>query len=73
MCAGGTSCGSGRNLLDFMDANVTTDGRVVVGYADGCIGACAGPNGTKAQSVDAYATVAYQSAGKGLFAAYDTP
>jgi hypothetical protein len=56
-----------------MDANVTTDGRVVVGYADGCIGACAGPSGTKAQSVDAYATVAYQSAGKGLYAAYDTP
>jgi hypothetical protein len=73
MCAGGTSCGTGRNLLDFMDANVTTDGRVVVGYADGCIGACAGPSGTKAQSVDAYATVAYQSAGMGLFAALDTP
>ncbi|HTL23355.1 MAG TPA: sialidase family protein, partial [Mycobacteriales bacterium] len=73
MCADGTTCNSGRNLLDFMDANTTTDGRVVVGYADGCIGACAGPSGTKAQSVDAYATVAYQSAGKGLYAAYDTP
>jgi hypothetical protein len=73
MCADGTTCGSGRNLLDFMDANLTTDGRVVVGYADGCISTCAGASGTKAQSVDAYATVAYQSAGKGLFAAFDTP
>jgi hypothetical protein len=73
MCADGTTCGSGRNLLDFMDANVTNDGRVVVGYADGCINACAGSNGTQAQSQDAYATVAYQSSGKGLFAAYDTP
>jgi hypothetical protein len=73
MCADGTTCGSGRNLLDFIDANVTTDGRVVVGFADGCINACAGPNGTQAQSGDAYATVAYQTAGKGLFAAFDTP
>lgn len=73
MCADGTTCGSGRNLLDFMDANVTTDGRVVVGYADGCINACALPGGTQAQSNASYATIAYQSSGKGLFAAYDTP
>ena len=73
MCADGTTCNSGRNLLDFMDANVTTDGRVVVGYADGCINACATASGTQAQSQDAYATIAYQSAGKGLYAAYDTP
>jgi hypothetical protein len=72
MCAGGTSCNSGRNLLDFMDVNLTKDGRVVVGYADGCIGACAAANGTEAQSTSAYATIAYQSAGKGLYAAYDT-
>jgi hypothetical protein len=56
-----------------MDANVTNDGRVVVGYADGCIGTCATASGTKAQSSSAYATIAYQSAGKGLFAAFDTP
>ena len=71
MCAGGTGCTSGRNLLDFMDVNVTKDGRVVVGYADGCIGACALPSGTREQSTASYATVAYQSSGKGLFAAYD--
>lgn len=62
-----------RNLLDFMDASVTKDGRVVVGYADGCINTCAGASGTEAQSVDSYATIARQSLGKGLFAAYDTP
>ncbi|MCU1594389.1 MAG: hypothetical protein JWO12_1781 [Frankiales bacterium] len=72
MCASGTTCGSGRNLLDFMDANLTKDGRVVVGYADGCVGTCAASNGTEAQSTAAYATVAYQSSGKGLLAAYDT-
>jgi hypothetical protein len=71
MCAGGTTCNSGRNLLDFIDANTTKDGRVVVGYADGCVGACAAANGTEAQSTSAYATVAYQSDGKNLFAAND--
>jgi PKD repeat protein len=65
---GSNSC---RNLLDFMDANVTPDGRVVVGYADGCIGSCAGANGTEAQSTSAWATVARESTGKGLYAAFD--
>jgi hypothetical protein len=60
-----------RNLLDFMDANVTKDGRVVVGYADGCVNACAGTNGTESQSNSAVATIARQSAGQGLVAAYD--
>lgn len=72
MCAGGTTCSSGRNLLDFMDANTTKEGRVVVGYADGCIAACAAAGGTEAQSTSAYATIAYQGVGKGLFAAYDS-
>jgi hypothetical protein len=72
MCASGTTCGSGRNLLDFMDANLTKDGRVVVGFADGCINACAAPTGTAAQSTDSYATIAYQSSGRGLLSAFDT-
>jgi hypothetical protein len=60
-----------RNLLDFMDASVTKDGRVVVGYADGCLSTCAGSSGTESQSTDAYATIARQSSGKGLFSAND--
>ncbi len=62
-----------RNLLDFMDANVSTDGRVIVGYADGCINTCAGASGTEAQSTQQVATIARQSTGKGLYAAYDGP
>jgi len=65
--AGGTTTGGQRNLLDFMDASLTKDGRVVVGYADGCINSC----NSVAQSQDAWATVAYQSAGQGLFSASD--
>lgn len=29
-----------RNLLDFLDAQLTADGRLVFAYADGCIGEC---------------------------------
>jgi hypothetical protein len=72
MCASGTTCGTGRNLLDFMDVTMSKDGRVVVGYADGCIDACALPSGTAAQSTASWATIAYQSSGKGLLAAFDT-
>ena len=60
-----------RNLLDFMDADVDEVGRVLVGFADGCRGACATPSGTPGQSRDAWATIARQNTGRGLFAQYD--
>ncbi|MGZ4635422.1 CARDB domain-containing protein [Oryzihumus sp.] len=69
ICTGGTTCGNDRNLLDFMDATVDKDGRVLVGYADGCTSACAAPGG--AQNFDAYATIARQQTGKTLYAAND--
>ncbi|MDQ6693953.1 MAG: S-layer homology domain-containing protein, partial [Chloroflexota bacterium] len=68
ICTGGTTCGSDRNLLDFMDATVDREGRVLIGYADGCTGPCvAGPP----NSFSALGTIARQSGGKRLFAAYD--
>ena len=70
--AGGTTTSGQRNLLDFMDASLTKDGRVVVAYADGCLNTCNSASGTESQSqTDNWATVAYQSAGEGMFAAYD--
>ena len=69
ICTGGTTCGNDRNLLDFMDVTVDAQGRVLVGYADGCTGACAAPGG--AQNFDALATIARQTAGPRLFAAFD--
>jgi hypothetical protein len=59
---------SKRNLLDFNDAAVTLDGRVVVAYADGCVNTCV--TGTGASS-SAVLTLAVQTGGKGLFRAYD--
>ena len=69
ICTGGTTCGEDRNLLDFMDITVDGEGRALVGFADGCTGACAAPGG--AQNFDALATIARQTAGPRLFAAFD--
>jgi hypothetical protein len=68
ICMSGSTCGATRNLLDFMDIAVDAQGRVLVGYADGCVGSCvaAGPN-----SFTSIGTIARQSGGKGLFASFD--
>ena len=57
-----------RNLLDFMDASVDQDGRVIVAVPDGCIGDCVakGPN-----SYSALSTIARQVNGRRLFASSD--
>jgi hypothetical protein len=58
-----------RNLLDFMDATIDAQGRVLVGFADGCTGACATNPANTAKSV--WATIARQSNGLGVFSAFD--
>jgi hypothetical protein len=76
ICTGGTTCGNDRNLLDFIDVTVDQTGHVEAAIADGCIDACVtdtthnsddGP--TDAQA--AYATIARQSSGLGLYSAHD--
>ena len=46
ICTSGSSCGNNRNLLDFNEITYDEKGRVIFGYADGCIGKCVleGPN-----------------------------
>lgn len=74
---GGTLTSGQRNLLDFIDSSVTKDGRVVVAYVTGCLSDCvqtaaAGHFDTAiAASTHAWASVAFQTSGRGLFAAYD--
>jgi hypothetical protein len=77
---GDKSCSSSpdRNLLDFMDMSVDKTGRVVVGYADGCVGRCVKDasfhsfkTASGGQDKDDNATIARQTCGRGLFAAYD--
>jgi hypothetical protein len=60
---------TGRNLLDFMDAGIDAHGRVLVAFADGCVGPCAAPGGTAAQSMSQLATLARQTCGPSLYAA----
>ncbi len=62
-------CTVPRNLLDFFDATVDKEGRVVVGYQDGCMGACvqSGPNSNTKKGV-----IARQSGGKRMLAAFDS-
>ena len=68
ICIGGTTCGQDRNLLDFIDVTADSHGRVLVGYADGCTAACATGG---AQNFDALTTIARQSGGRPLLAAFD--
>jgi hypothetical protein len=65
-----THADPGRNMLDFFDATIDKRGRVLVGYDDGCVGACVqGPP----NSFSAKAYIARQSGGRRMFAAYDPP
>jgi len=63
----------GRNLLDFIDVAVDKQGRVQVGYANGCAGGnCAQSAATATgNAYSATATIARQSSGKRLLAASD--
>lgn len=64
---GGNYC---RNLLDFFDAVIDPQGRVLVSYEDGCVGTCV--QGGVSQYTD-QVVIARQSGGKPLFAANDGP
>jgi PKD domain len=68
ICLQGTFCAGGRNLLDFNDFSVDALGRGVLGYADGCVN-CG--NTFQGQSSASHGTVARQSGGRRLFAAFD--
>jgi hypothetical protein len=63
-----------RNLLDFQDMDLDSKGRVHVGFADGCLPTTpCGPGAAGTTSRSAYATIARQTTGCGLFGAYDKP
>jgi hypothetical protein len=57
-----------RNLLDFFDATIDKEGRILLGYDDGCVGPCVQGGGN---SFTAKAAIARQSGGKRMFAAFD--
>src|SRR5438270_2720614 len=65
ICNGGTC----RNLLDFFDDTIDKEGRIVVGYDDGCISAACINGG--ANDYTAKGSIARQSGGMRMFAAFD--
>ncbi len=82
ICNGGTVCGNtpdDRNLLDFNDVQIDNQGRVLAAFSDGCIsanciaGVDANNDGFKDNDYTSRATIARQSGGKGLLAAFDSP
>jgi hypothetical protein len=62
-----------RNMLDFFDATIDKEGRVLIGYVNGCAGGnCAqAPAAAKGNAYGAVATIARQSSGRRLIAASD--
>jgi hypothetical protein len=68
ICTSGTTCGTTRNLLDFLGITVDGEGRVLVGYADGCVGTCLSGG---ANTFASEARIARQMGGKRLYAAFD--
>ena len=68
VCLRGTACGSkDRNLLDFMGIQVDRDGRVLVGWADGCVLACVTSDLVAANTYTEQGTVTRQTTGPRLF------
>ena len=73
ICDRGTTCNNtpdDRNLLDFMDADIDGEGRILVGYADGCVDACV-TGGASGFTRRGY--IARQATGKRMLAQFDPP
>jgi hypothetical protein len=63
-----------RNLLDFNDATIDREGRMLIGFADGCVGGCAqAPDAARGNSYSAVASILRQTGGRRLFAEFDPP
>jgi hypothetical protein len=62
MRGGGNPC---RNLLDFQGMTLDTQGRILIGYSDGCTTEkCLGPDGIPDDSRDSLGTIARQTSGR---------
>ena len=65
-----------RNLLDFIGADIDSTGRVLVGFADGCIGQCVtttNPDSSTPGFRTDKGVIARQTTGRTLFSRFDPP
>jgi len=61
-----------RNLLDFNDMTIDKQGRMLIGFADGCVDACVqAPDAARGNSYSAVASILRQTGGRRMFAEFD--
>ncbi len=71
ICIGGTTCGADRNLLDFNDLSIDSQGRQIAAFADGCVVGSCDATSPNTASRSALGSIIRQSGGRRLFAEYD--
>ena len=71
ICIAGTTCGADRNLLDFNDLTIDSQGRLIGAFADGCVAGSCDASSPNTASRSALGTILRQSGGRRMFAAYD--
>jgi len=70
-CMNNSAGGADRNMLDFMDLSIDSQGRAVGAFADGCVAGSCDASSSPSASRSALGTVVRQSGGPRLFAAFD--
>lgn len=70
-CQSNAVGGADRNMLDFMDLTIDSEGRAVGAFADGCVKGSCDATSSPSASRSALATIVRQSGGRRLLAAFD--
>ncbi|HET7840001.1 MAG TPA: hypothetical protein VFM21_00260, partial [Terriglobia bacterium] len=70
-CMNNAVGGADRNMLDFMDLTMDSQGRAVGAFADGCVAGSCDASSTPSASRSALGTVVRQSGGPRLLASFD--
>lgn len=70
-CESNSVGGADRNMLDFMDLTIDSEGRVLGAFADGCVVGSCDATSSPSASRSALGTILRQSGGKRMLAAFD--
>ena len=70
-CESNSAGGADRNMLDFMDLTIDSQGRVVGAFADGCVVGSCDATSSPSASRSALGTIVRQSGGRRLLSAFD--
>ncbi|MBV9572888.1 MAG: hypothetical protein JOY93_02450 [Acidobacteriales bacterium] len=70
-CSSNAVGGADRNMLDFMDLTIDSQGRVLGAFAAGCVAGSCDATSPPSASRSALGTIIRQSGGRRLLAAYD--